>query len=191
MPALVMLLLLAQGPEPDLFDGAPDPSAKLGAEISRGRVTLRTPPGWREPFRLSGATWLASPDDAAVVLVYTTDTYKVAYDAFLRAPLGTSTVKWSPAAPSKIGEGRVPARVQPGSGRIGAAWTDYWHGGAGTPWVLRNADKVDQHEARLWRVVLDEAAGGRSYVVLTALKNAAAKQRRAELVDCVRSLVWK
>ena len=192
MLAPVILLLLAGGTAgQDLFDGAPDPAAKLGAEISRGRVTLRTPPGWRQPFIVSGAQWLVSPDSTAVVLVYTTDTYKVDYDAHLRAPLGTSTVKWSPAVPSKIGEGHIPARVQQGSGRIGAAWTQYWHGGAGSPWVLSNADKMDQHEARLWRVTLDEAQQGRGYIVLAALKKKATEQRRAELVACVRSLAFK
>jgi hypothetical protein len=195
MLELVMLLLIA-GPsgtnaEEDLFDGAPDPSAKLGAGTSHGRVTLQAPPGWRQPFILSGATWLASPDDAAVVLVYTADTDKVAFDAYLGAPLGTSTVKWSPAVSSKIGREHLPARVQPGSGRIAATWTEYTHSGGGTPWVLSHADKVDQDEARLWRVVLAQADRGRSYVVLTALKKAAIEQRRAELVACVRSLVWK
>ena len=69
--------------EEGLFDGAPDASAKLGDGISHGRVTLQTPPGWRQPFILSGATWLASPDGAAVVLVYTSDTDKVRFDAFV------------------------------------------------------------------------------------------------------------
>jgi len=177
--------------EEGLFDGAPDASAKLGDGISHGRVTLQTPPGWRQPFILSGATWLASPDGAAVVLVYTSDTDKVRFDAFLGAPLGTSTVKWSPAVSSKIGREHLPARVQPGSGRIASAWTEYSHSGGGTPWVLSNADKVDQDEAQLWRVVLAQADGDKSYVVLSALKKAATEQRRAELVACVRSLVWK
>lgn len=194
MLGLAVLLLLAQAPEPDLFDGAPDPAVKLGAEVSHGRrLALRTPPGWREPFVLgSSPVWIASPNDDAMVLVFTDDTHKVAHPGhYLGAPLGTSTVKWKPLVPSKIGTGHIPARVQQGSGRIASAWTDYSHGGAGTPWVLHNADKVDQHEARLWRVVLDEAHGGKSYVVLAALKNSATEQRRAELVACVRSLAWK
>jgi hypothetical protein len=187
MLRLAILLLLGSG----LFDGAPDPAARLGAQVSRGRVTLRTPPGWRRPFVLSGATWVASPDDAAVVLVYTIDTNRVGHDSFLRAPLGSSTVKWSPRGPSKVGQGHIPAHMQQGSGRIGAAWTQYWHGGAGTPWVMTNSDKMDKDDAVLWRVVLAEADRGRSYVVLAALKKRGTAQRRAELVACVRSLVWK
>jgi hypothetical protein len=173
-----------------LFDGAPDPAVKLGAEISHGRVRLRTPPGWREPF-YSGATWLASPDGAAVVLVYNIDTRKVLHDAHLQAPLGTSTVKWSVAVTSKIGGEGLPARVQPGSGRIGAAWTEYTHSGGGSPWVLINAEKMNKDEARLWRIYLAQTDGKKSYVLLAALKNAATEQRRAEFIACVRSLVWK
>jgi hypothetical protein len=193
------VLLLLAGPAgmtagEDLFDGPPDPAVKLGAEVSHGRrFFLRTPPGWREPFVLGSVpTWLASPDDDAVVLVHTDDTHKTLHPgAYLGAPLGTSTVKWSPLVPSKIGPGHVPARVQEGSGRIASAWTDYSHSGGGSPWVLHNADKVDRDEAQLWRIVLDEADDGKSYVVLAALKAKAKKQRRAELVACVRSLVWE
>src|SRR5262245_1368137 len=97
MLGLALLLTLA-GPsgtagEQDLFDGAPDPAVKLGATVSHMRVTMRTPPGWSEPYYV-GATWLASPDGAADVLVYAVDIKKVAYEAHLKAPLEIGRASW-------------------------------------------------------------------------------------------------
>jgi hypothetical protein len=181
----------AEAPPVELFQGAPDPGVKLVAEVRYATIVVETPAGWREPFRLSGTTWSASADDGAAVLIYSAKSDETRFDAFLGAPLGSSTIVWQPPAPASVGRDALAARIEAGSGKLGGAFTQYAHHGPGTPWTMSNRDQMDRDEGAVWRIVLDRPDNGRQYILLAALKNAGGDARRRELVAVVRSLRWR
>jgi hypothetical protein len=92
-----MLFLLAGSSgttaEEDLFNGAPDPSAKLGAGTSHGRVTLRTPPRLARALHPARRDRPRQPGRRCRGARLHGRNGQGGLDAYLGAPLGTSTVK--------------------------------------------------------------------------------------------------